>query len=129
MSLPGRYSRRRLNAPRRSCSPRSRRNCAMPQLAERQRQFAAALLDPELPVPPGLVGPDGEPSAWRFAVYRNNVVAGLIDTLKATFPAVCRIVGAEFFRVMARTYVSAEPPGSPILLDYGASFPDFVRDF
>lgn len=101
----------------------------MPQLAERQREFAAALLDPELPAPPGLVGPDGEPSARRFAVYRNNVVAGLIDSLKAAYPAVCRIVGTEFFQAMARSYVVAEPPSSPILLDYGASFPDFVRDF
>jgi hypothetical protein len=101
----------------------------MPRLAELQRDFAAALLDPQLPTPPGLVGPDGEPSARRFAVYRNNVVAGLIDTLKAAFPAVCRIVGAEFFRAMARVYVIAEPPRSPILLDYGAGFPRFIGEF
>jgi hypothetical protein len=101
----------------------------MPQPAERQREFAAALLDPELPAPPGLVGPDGEPSARRFAVYRNNVVVGLIDTLKAAFPTVYCIVGAEFFQAMARTYVVAEPPCSPILLDYGAGFPEFIRGF
>lgn len=101
----------------------------MLRLAERQQEFAAALLDPERPAPYGLVGPDGEPSARRFAVYRNNVVAGLIETLQATFPAICRIVGKEFFQAMARTYVIAEPPGSPILLDYGARFPDFIRDF
>jgi hypothetical protein len=98
-------------------------------LAERQRNFAAALLDPELSTPPGLVGPDGEPSARRFAVYRNNVAVGLTDTLKAAFPTVCRIVGTEFFRAMARAYVVAEPPHSPILLDYGAGFPDFIGGF
>ena len=68
----------------------------MRQLVERQREFAAALLDPELPTPPGLVGPDGKPSPRRFAVYRNNVVAGLMGTLKDAFPAVCRIVGVDF---------------------------------
>ena len=101
----------------------------MQRLAERQRDFSAALLDPALPVPSGLVGPDGEPSARRFAVYRNNVVAGLMEALKAAFPAVCRIVGDEFFRAMARRHVLSKPPASPVLLDYGAGFPDFVAGF
>ncbi|GAC1339422.1 MAG: DNA-binding domain-containing protein [Beijerinckiaceae bacterium] len=101
----------------------------MPQLAERQRGFAAALLDAALPVPTGLVGPDGKASAKRFAVYRNNVVVGLTETLKAGFPAVHRIVGAEFFQAMARTYAVVEPPRSPILLHYGAGFPEFIGQF
>jgi hypothetical protein len=101
----------------------------MPQLAERQRGFAAALMDPALPLPGGLVDPDGEPSVRRFAVYRNNVVVGLTETLKDAFPAVHRIVGADFFQAIARAYVVVEPPQSPILLDYGAGFPDFIRQF
>jgi hypothetical protein len=101
----------------------------MQQLAERQRDFAAALLDAALPMPIGLVGPDGEPSPKRFAVYRNNVVVGLTEALKDAFPVVHRIVGAEFFQAMARAYVVIEPPTSPILLDYGAGFPDFIGEF
>ena len=101
----------------------------MPQLAERQQGFAAALLDAALPMPLGLVGPDGEPSPKRFAVYRNNVVVGLTEALKDAFPAVHRIVGAEFFQAMARAYVVIEPPRSPILLDYGAGFPEFIGEF
>ncbi len=98
-------------------------------LCERQREFAAALLNPDTPVPHGLVGPDREPSKGRFAVYRNNVVAGLVEALKAAFPAVCRVVGDEFFAAMARIYVALEPPRSPIMLDYGATFPDFIGMF
>lgn len=101
----------------------------MQQLAERQRDFAAALLDPGLPTPDGLVGPDGEPDPKRFAVYRNNVVVSLIEALADAFPAVHRIVGADFFRAMARAYVIIQPPRSPIMLDYGAGFPDFIRSF
>jgi hypothetical protein len=101
----------------------------MQPLADTQRQFAAALLDAALPMPDGLVGPDGEPGVSRFAVYRNNVVVGLTETLKDAFPAVHRIVGDDFFRAMARAYVLVEPPYSPILLDYGAGFPDFIRRF
>lgn len=101
----------------------------MQSLAERQRSFAAAILDPELPPPTGLVGPDGKASAKRFAVYRNNVVVGLAQTLKDAYPVVQRIVGAEFFQAMARAYVAIEPPRSPIMLDYGQGFPDFVGRF
>jgi hypothetical protein len=99
------------------------------QLAERQRRFARALLDPIAAVPLGIVGPDGEPTEKRFAVYRNNVVVGLIEALQASFPATCRLIGDEFFRAMARDYVLLEPPTSPILLDYGAGFPDFIGRF
>lgn len=98
-------------------------------LRERQRSFAAALLDPGMPVPLGLVGPDREPGEKRFNVYRNNVVVGLVETLKAAHPAVCRIVGDEFFSAMARIYVALEPPRSPIMLDYGETFADFIETF
>ena len=101
----------------------------MSRLADRQRGVSAALLDSALPVPPGLVGPDGEASPKRFAVYRNNVVVGLTEALQANFPAVRRIVGDEFFRAMARVYVTLPRRTSPILLDYGADFADFVAGF
>ncbi|WP_316166776.1 MULTISPECIES: DNA-binding domain-containing protein [unclassified Bradyrhizobium] len=101
----------------------------MPPLAERLDGFARALLDPEQPVPAGLVGPDGRPSRRRFGVYRNNVVVGLTHTLKDAYPAVHRIVGAEFFQAMAHHYLVSELPCSPILLDYGAGFPAFISGF
>jgi len=101
----------------------------MQQLADRQRDFSVAILDPALPAPHGLVGPDGEPSSRRFAVYRNNVTASLTEALRNAFPAVCRIVGAEFFTAMARAYIHSDPPRSPILHDYGACFPRFIAKF
>ena len=96
---------------------------------ESQLELATAILDPDRQVPLGLVGPDGEPSVKRFSVYRNNVIAGLVEALRAGFPAVRRIVGDDFFAAMARIYVSREPPSSPIMLDYGAGFVDFVDTF
>ncbi|EFI52748.1 DNA-binding domain-containing protein [Afipia sp. 1NLS2] len=101
----------------------------MQSLAERQRAFAAALLDPTLPTPAGLVGPDGRPSSRRFAVYRNNVIVGLTQTLKDAYPAVHRIVGSEFFNTLARAYVVVDLPRSPMLFDYGAGLPDFIGRF
>ena len=97
--------------------------------AERESSFAAALLDPSLPPPAGLIGPDGEPCPKRFAVYRNNVIVGLTGVLAASFPAVARLVGPEFFQAMAGLYARRDPPRSPILLDYGAAFADFIAGF
>lgn len=96
---------------------------------DRQGAFARALLDPDLPVPAGLIDPQGKSSGRRFAVYRNNVVVGLIDALKASYPAILCLVGEDFFAAMARVYVKMEPPPSPIMLDYGAGFPAFIERF
>ncbi len=101
----------------------------MPLLSEVQAAFAAALLDPAAPIPSGIVGPDRGPAPRRFAVYRNNVVSALTNAVAGSFPAVRRIVGEDFFRAMARAYVHAEPPTSPVLIDYGATFPDFIAGF
>jgi hypothetical protein len=94
-----------------------------------QKDFATAVLDPAMPVPQGIVGPTHERDVKRFNVYRNNVFVGLIDALKAAFPAVCRIVGDEFFSAMARIHVALEPPASPAMFEYGARFPAFIEAF
>lgn len=98
-------------------------------LHECQQRFAAALLNPDMPIPHGLVGPDRAPSTRRFNVYRNNVAAGLVEALAAHFPAARRIVGEAFFAAMARVYVALEPPKSPAMLDYGETFPAFIDRF
>src|SRR6516162_1676629 len=126
---PGRRSPRKRNGLRRSCPRTDWRDDAMQSLAERQRSFAAALLDPALPAPAGLVGPDGKPSSRRFAVYRNNVIVGLTQILKDAYPAVHRIVGSEFFHALARAYIVGDLPRSPMLFDYGAGLPDFIGRF
>lgn len=92
-----------------------------------QTDFAAALLDAERRPPAGLFAIADLDE--RFAVYRNNVVSGLSRALAAGFPAVETIVGTEFFAAMAAIYVRIAPPASPVLLDYGATLPDFLAQF
>jgi hypothetical protein len=91
--------------------------------------FAAALLDPGRPPPPGLTTWNGSDPAARFAVYRNNVVVSLVEALADTFPVTRELVGAPFFEAMARCFVTAEPPRSPVLTAYGEGFPDFIAGF
>lgn len=101
----------------------------MDQMADLQTKFSRALLDPAQPVPSEIRGATRRRADRRFAVYRNNVVAGLIDALAQRFPMVRRLVGDAFFEGMARVYVVTCPPASPIMLFYGESFPDFVENF
>lgn len=91
--------------------------------------FAPGLTDPAQPTPPDVVGPRGKGAIKRYNVYRNNVTVSLIDALAATYPAVQRITGVEFFRAMARLHVRASPPTSPLLFEYGGDFPAFIERF
>ncbi|HYK24812.1 MAG TPA: DNA-binding domain-containing protein [Steroidobacteraceae bacterium] len=97
--------------------------------AERQREFAAALLDPARAVPEGVADPAGRACPKRFSVYRNNIAVAWIEALRESFPAVCRIVGEEFFCAAAQCYAASEPPGSPVLTEYGAGFARFLERF
>jgi hypothetical protein len=94
-----------------------------------QAMFAAALLDPARPTPRGVTSARGEADAARFAVYRNNVFVGLARALAKRFPVTERLVGADFFAGMARIYAGLEKPISPLLFDYGETFPGFVEAF
>lgn len=94
-----------------------------------QAAFAAALVDPALPVPAGLVSPRGDSDAKRFAVYRNNVHVGLVGVLAAKYPVCKRLVGDDFFTAMARLYVADHKPASPIMQHYGADFAAFIESF
>jgi hypothetical protein len=99
----------------------------MTRFEETQHAFAAALRDPDLPPPDGIAGYRRQ--LRRFNVYRNNVYAGLIRVLEARYPAVQRLVGDEFFKAMSRIFVDKAPPASPVLLEYGGTYPEFLEAF
>ncbi len=95
----------------------------------REAGFAAALVDPSLPVPSGVVSPRGDSDAKRFAVYRNNVHVGLVGVVVAKYPVCARLVGEAFFTAMARQYVAARKPTSPIMMHYASDFAEFVASY
>lgn len=94
-----------------------------------QALFAATLLDPTLPCPPGLMAWNGSDPTRRLAVHRNNVVVSLIDALADTFPVTQQLVGEDFFRAMARAFVHHAPPSSPVMAFYGEALPNFIAEF
>jgi hypothetical protein len=94
-----------------------------------EEAFAAALLDPALPVPAGLKSSGPGHATDRFAVYRNNVAVGLRKALASNFPVVARLVGEAFFAALAHAYAGTRRPASPLLFTYGADFADFIDGF
>ncbi|MCY4100248.1 MAG: DNA-binding domain-containing protein [Rhodobacteraceae bacterium] len=91
-------------------------------------EFIEALLKPDKPVPPRLTIPHDKIDR-RFLVYRNNVVASLIEGLEVSFPVIRKLVGDEFFKAMAGVYVRAYPPSSPLMMFYGKEMPEFLKTF
>ena len=94
-----------------------------------QADFARAVRDPARPVPRGVRSRNADSPVKRFAVYRNNVMVSLIDALRTRFPATERIVGTEFFIALARAFISAHPPDSPLLMFFGERLPAFIEGF
>jgi hypothetical protein len=65
----------------------------------------------------------------RFAIYRNNIAAALIDALAVRYPVIERLVGREFFSAMALDFARDHRPQSPVFARYGGEFPDFIEGF
>ena len=94
-----------------------------------QGDFARALRSPDLVVPRGVTSYNSDAPQQRFAIYRNNVMVGLVGALEARFPATRKIAGADFFKGAARLFAAQEPPRSPLMMFYGDAFPAFLEDF
>lgn len=101
----------------------------MPSLADVQSRFVSAIRNRDLPPPADIVGREDEAPSRRFSIYRNNVHVSLVEALMGTYPVVLRLVGDEFFRGMARLYVGGQLPRTPVLIQYGDDFADFIDAF
>jgi len=82
-------------------------------LLEFQRDFAAAI---------------AEPIDGAMSVYRNTVLSGCVDALRANYPVVARLLGDEMFDAVAARHAADCPPRLPVLALYGARFPDWLAE-
>jgi len=96
-------------------------------------EFQRGMLNALLADAGGLLEADfasgGIPVAAGTAVYRNNVFAKLTEALGDLYPVVKRLVGDGFFAYAASDFVQHHPPRTPVLVDYGVGFPDFLDSF
>jgi hypothetical protein len=94
-----------------------------------QGDFARALRSPDRAVPHGVTSHNSDRPQERFAIYRNNVMVGLVSALEARFPATRKITGADFFNCAAKLFAATQPPRSTLMMFYGEDFPTFLAGF
>ena len=101
----------------------------MSSLRELQRDVRRALLGRGDEAAAAAVAEDGLAAEARLGIYRHHVFTTLTAALAATFPVVCRLVDERFFGFAADRYIREEPPSSPCLFEYGATFAAFLGGF
>jgi hypothetical protein len=102
---------------------------AAPSLLEIERAMRASLVSHEDDGIAPHVAEGGVPAAGRLHVYGNTFAGVLTTALRISYPAVQRLVGAEFFEGAARVFLESSPPDSACLDDYGEKFPGFLSGF
>ena len=101
----------------------------MPSLREVQHAIRQSLVEHDDLAAGSFVLADGLAPALRLAVYRNTFDGNLANALRLSYPAVHRLVGAEFFEGAAHIFAHGQPPRAAYLDEYGADFPEFLADF
>ena len=81
-------------------------------LLQFQREFAVSL---------------DRPANGAMAVYRNTVLHGAVEALRANYPVVEQIVGTEMFQGVAVDFATECPPLRPALTLYGARFAEWLE--
>lgn len=77
--------------------------------------FHQAIADPAHPSP-----------HLRFGVYRNNVTSALINALRVHYPVTAKLMGGAEFSAITLDFVAAYRPRSPVLIEYGEEYPEFI---
>ena len=98
----------------------------MQKLREWQHAMRASLIARDPAVNESLaagIAPD------RLDVYRNTILSGLTRALRLAYPAVERLVGAEFFDGAADIFIRTHLPRTAYLDQYSDAFPEFLQGF
>jgi hypothetical protein len=101
---------------------------AAPSLLELQRAMRASLVARDSGVCAHVVERDID-AGERLGIYRNTFASVLTTALRLSYPAVHRLVGADFYEGAARSFIERHPPRCACLDDYGSEFPDFLSGF
>ena len=101
----------------------------MPTLRDLQHALRASLVERQHDAAAAAIIADDLPAEDRLGIYRNTFIGTLTMALRLSYPAVERLVGAEFFDAAASIFIRDEPPRSAYLNEYGAGLADFLAGF
>ena len=94
---------------------------------EFQSDVSVSLKNSKAPCPSQVRQQGADSQSRRFNIYRNNRAVSLIESLKATYPAVNKLVGEAYFSAVARSFIDEHPPQSAVMAEYGGDFGEFIR--
>ena len=101
----------------------------MPALHELQQAFGMAMLREEDDGVCSHIVEGAFSAPERLRIYRNTCRSALTGALRMTYPAVERLVGADFFDAATARFIAAHPARSGYLNEYGGGFADFLATF
>ena len=61
-------------------------------------------------------------------IYRNNFYQNLKEMLENMYPATCKLITNDVFDKLAMGFIGRNPLKSRDMLEYGASFPEFLKN-
>jgi hypothetical protein len=100
-----------------------------PSLRDVQRALRASLVECDESAAAHFVVADGLTPERRLAVYRHTFESTLANALRLSYPAIRRLVGADFFEGAATVFARERPPRASCLDLYGDNFADFLAAF
>lgn len=65
----------------------------------------------------------------HLSIYRNNIHATFLQCLHEIYPLIVKLVGADYFPLLANDYIAQYPSRSSNLHDYGEYFSDFIAQY
>jgi hypothetical protein len=98
-------------------------------LHEVQMSISQALLTGKNKEAAAFIASAGFSPDERLGIYRNTSIGTLITALRLAYPAIQRLVGADFFEGAAQEFMRETPPRSAWLDAYGEGFADFLERF
>ena len=98
-------------------------------LLEVQRALRRAIVDGDTEPLQGVLATDAMAIADAVGIYRNTIRWTLTRALRLSYPAVHKLVGAEFFEGVAEQFSLRHWPRSACLDDFGAAFGQFLDTF
>jgi hypothetical protein len=105
-----------------------RRSGPLPSLRELQTRMLDALLSTAFEPAAPLIALPRDGALARLGVYANTLRSNFVDSLRGSFPAILRLVGAEYFAQTARTFPRRQPSRSGDLQHAGRGFPAYLAE-
>ena len=100
-----------------------------PSLLDVQRTLQRAIVDGDDAPLKDLIAQDPSAIAGAIDIYRNTIRWTLARSLRLCYPAVHRLVGAEFFEGAVEQFLQHYWPESACLNDFGEDFAAFLGSF